>query len=175
MANKQQSDTHFFNSFSLVLGILIAIAIILFAFARIYGGRAQAQTLAEEKLLQDAVQKNVEPVAHVAIAGQDNSALAKLEPAPAAEATPAADVPANGEAAYQKICAACHATGVGGAPKVGDHAAWGPRIAQGKDTLYKHAIGGFQGSKGVMPPRGGTTWPDDIIRAAVDHMVSLNK
>ena len=173
MAQNQNSDTHFFNSFSLVLGILIVIAILLFAFGRYYGGKLQAQTIAEDPLLQQAAQKNLQPVAHVAIAGQDNSALAKLEPA--AEAAPAADVPANGEAAYQKICSACHAAGVGGAPKIGDHAAWAPRIAQGKDTLYKHAIGGFTGSKGVMPARGGTTWPDDIIRAAVDQMVSLNK
>ncbi|MFO1465294.1 MAG: c-type cytochrome [Steroidobacteraceae bacterium] len=173
MANKQDSDTHFFNSFSMVLGILVAIAIALFVFARYYGTSLQAQFIAEDKLLNNDVSANIQPVAHVAIAGQDNSALAKLEPA--AEPAPAADVPANGEAAYQKMCQTCHATGVGGAPKVGDHAAWAPRIAQGKDTLYKHAIVGFQGSKGVMPAKGGTSWPDDIIKAAVDHMVSLNK
>jgi len=64
---------------------------------------------------------------------------------------------------------------VAGAPKVGDHAAWDARIAQGKETLYKHAIGGYQGGKGVMPAKGGTSWPDDTIKAAVDYMVSLNK
>ncbi len=173
MANKQDSDTHFFNSFSLVLGILVAIAIVLFVFTRYYGGSLQAQINAEDKLLDGGVAANIRPVAHVAIAGQDNSALAKLEPA--AEPAPASDVPANGEAAYQKMCQTCHASGVGGAPKAGDKADWGPRIAQGKDTLYKHAIAGFQGSKGVMPAKGGTSWPDDLIKAAVDHMVSLEK
>ena len=54
--------------------------------------------------------------------------------------------------------------------KIGDHAAWGPRIAQGKDTLYKDAING----KGAMPPKGGTSWPDATIRMTVDYMVSLN-
>ena len=69
------------------------------------------------------------------------------------------------------MCSACHATGVNGAPKVGDHAAWGPRIAQGKEVLYKDAIAG----KGNMPAKGGTTWPDATIRMTVDYMVSLNK
>ena len=173
MANKQDSDTHFFNSFSLVLGILVAIAIVLFAVARIIGGEAQARSLENDPLLVSKIHENLDPVAHEAIFGQDNSALAKLEGG--AAAAPVADLPANGEQAYQKICSACHAAGVGGAPKIGDHSAWDARIAQGKETLYKHAIGGYQGGKGVMPARGGTSWPDEIIRSAVDHMVSLNK
>jgi cytochrome c5 len=90
--------------------------------------------------------------------------------APASSA-PAAAVPTTGEQAYTQVCSACHGTGVNGAPKIGDHAAWGPRIAQGKDTLYKDAISG----KGNMPAKGGTTWPDATIRMAVDYMVSQNK
>ena len=78
---------------------------------------------------------------------------------------------ATGEAAFNKVCSACHGTGINGAPKVGDHAAWAPRIAQGKDALYKSAIGG----KNAMPPKGGTNWPDATIRMTVDYMVSLNK
>jgi cytochrome c5 len=105
----------------------------------------------------------------VAIAGKDNSALAALS-APAG-AAPAVNVPTTGEQAFTQVCSACHATGVNGAPKVGDHAAWAPRIAQGKDTLYKTAIAG----KGNMPPKGGTNWPDATIRMTVDYMVSLNK
>ncbi len=173
MAKKQNSDTHFFNSFSLALGVLVFIAIGLFVLARLIGSAAQTRNVESEPMRLKTVQANIEPVAHVAIAGRDNAALAKLE-APAQGAA-AADLPANGEAAYQKICAACHAAGVAGAPKIGDRADWGPRIAQGKDTLYKHAIGGYQGGKGIMPAKGGTTWPDDLIRAAVDHMVALNK
>jgi len=172
VAKQQNSDTHFFNSFSLVLGILVAIAIVLFAVARNVGGDIQGHNVSIDPILVKKVHDNIEPVAHVAIAGQDNSALAKLDGAAAA---PAADLPANGEQAFQKICSACHAQGVAGAPKVGDHSAWDARIAQGKDTLYKHAIGGYQGGKGVMPARGGTSWPDDTIKAAVDYMVSLNK
>lgn len=166
MSNTESSDTHFFNSFSLVLGILIVVAIILFGVARSIGADTQARDVLLDPMHLKDVQQNIAPFAHVAIAGKDNSALAVVT-APAA----AADVPATGEQAFMKVCSACHSTGVNGAPKIGDHAAWGPRIAQGKETLYKSAIGG----KGNMPPKGGTNWPDAAIRMTVDYMVSLNK
>lgn len=74
------------------------------------------------------------------------------------------------------VCTACHSTGVAGAPKVGDKAAWEPRIAQGTEVLYKHAIGGFTGKSGTMPPKGGRTdLSDDEVKAAVDYMVSKAK
>ena len=168
MSKNDSSDTQFFNSFSMVLGLLIAFTIVLFAFARSIGSEIQRHNVLEDPLAQENVQKNTEPFARVAIAGQDNSALAALtKPAAAAPV----NVPATPEAAFQQVCSACHATGVNGAPKIGDHAAWGPRIAQGKETLYKDAIAG----KGNMPPKGGTNWPDDTVRKVVDYMVSLNK
>jgi cytochrome c5 len=169
VSQNKSSDSQFFNSFSMVLGILIAFAIVLFAVARSIGADTQGRDVLEDPLAMDNVQKNTEPFAQVAISGHDNSALAAVTQ-PAA-AGPAANVPATPELAFQSVCSACHTTGVNGAPKIGDHAAWGPRIAQGKETLYKDAIGG----KGNMPPKGGTTWPDDTIRKVVDYMVSLNK
>ena len=104
----------------------------------------------------------------MAVAGQDNSAL-KIESV--GPPTAAAALPADGTAAYETACSACHGAGIAGAPKVGDKGAWGPRIAQGKDTLYNHAIQGFNGKTGVMPAKGGRAdWPDDLIKQAVDHM-----
>ena len=95
-------------------------------------------------------------------------------PAPAPAAAPApAPVAENtvGKSVYGKTCAMCHAAGVAGAPKPGDKAEWGPRIAQGKDTLYKHAIEGYTGSKGMMPAKGGAAnLTDDEVKAAVDYM-----
>jgi cytochrome c5 len=167
VSNTRSSDTHFFNSFSLVLGILILFAIILFGVARSIGADTQGQAVLLEPLHLRDVRANIAPLAHVAIAGKDNSALAIVT----AGGASAADVPITGEQAFTKVCSACHATGVNGAPKMGDHAAWGPRIALGKETLYKDAIAG----KGNMPPKGGTTWPDATIRMTVDYMVSLNK
>ncbi len=167
MSKPESSDTQFFNSFSMVLGVLIFFAIVLFAVARTVGEDTQQQNVLLDPLHIKEVDHNIAPYAHEAVAGQDNSALAALT-APK-EAAP--DIPTSGDQAYTKVCSACHGAGINGAPKVGDHAAWGPRIAQGKETLYSHAING----KGAMPARGGTTWPDATIRMAVDYMVSLNK
>ena len=69
----------------------------------------------------------------------------------------------NGEAVYSGLCIACHGTGVAGAPKFGDHAAWKARIAQGYDTLVKHATEGYKG----MPAKGGGADldPQEVARA----------
>jgi len=94
----------------------------------------------------------------------------------ATAATPAAAPAADGKKVFDMSCAACHATGVAGAPKFGDKAAWAPRIAQGISVLYGHALGGFQGKGGVMPPKGGnTSLPDADVKAAVDFMVAAAK
>nr|WP_309574713.1 c-type cytochrome [Moraxella osloensis] len=77
-----------------------------------------------------------------------------------------------GEKLFGSVCATCHTAGLMGAPKLGDKADWAPRIAQGKDTLYKHAIVGYQGKSGVMPARGGSQASDEEVKAAVDYMVS---
>src|SRR5689334_12838775 len=160
-----KQDSHFFNNFSLVLGILFAVTLGLFAFARHVGAEHQGKQVTTDPRYEDSVKERLQAVDRVAVAGQDNSAL-KIEAA--GPAAPAAALPADGTAAYQAACVACHGAGIAGAPKVGDKAAWGPRIAQGKATLYKHAVEGFQGKAGVMPPKGGqAAWPDDLIKQAV--------
>lgn len=105
-------------------------------------------------------------------------------PAPAASTTaPAAPAAGSsgggasadagkGKATFDATCAACHGTGVAGAPKVGDKAAWAPRLKEGSNTLYEVALKG----RGAMPPKGGnTSLPDADVKAAVDYMVSLVK
>jgi cytochrome c5 len=81
----------------------------------------------------------------------------------------------SGKALYNSVCMACHAAGVAGAPKFGDKAAWAPRLAHGANTLYEHAIKGFQGKSGMMPPKGGSQAPDTDVKAAVDYMVAAAK
>jgi cytochrome c5 len=77
----------------------------------------------------------------------------------------------DGAGIYARACATCHATGLAGAPKLGDAADWGPRIAQGEALLHEHAIKGFTGKKGMMPPKGGfVNLSDDEVKAAVAHM-----
>lgn len=107
-----------------------------------------------------------------------DTAASPNTPAPvAAPAAPAAPVAENtvGKSVYGKTCALCHAAGVAGAPKPGDKADWGPRIAQGMDVLHKHAIEGFTGAKGQMPARGGATLSDDDVKAAVAFMVDQSR
>jgi cytochrome c5 len=83
---------------------------------------------------------------------------------------------ADGKTIFNTVCFACHATGAAGAPKAGDKAAWAPRIAQGMDVLKQHALHGFKGKKGVMPPKGGRAdLPDADIEGAVEYIVSLAK
>jgi cytochrome c oxidase subunit 2 len=92
--------------------------------------------------------------------------------APAAGAPAAAAKPADGKSVYDTTCMACHSTGAAGAPKLGDKAAWAPRLKEGNATLYKVALSG----KGAMPPKGGnTTLSDDAVKAAVDYMTSQVK
>ncbi len=95
--------------------------------------------------------------------------------APAPAAAPAAENTV-GKSVFGKTCSMCHAAGVAGAPKPGDKADWGPRIAQGKDVLYKHALEGFTGAKGMMPARGGgASLTDDEVKAAVDFMADQSR
>jgi cytochrome c5 len=75
-------------------------------------------------------------------------------------------------ALYAQSCAVCHAAGVANAPKLGDKAAWAPRLAAGVDGLTSSAIKG----KGAMPPKGGVAAASDAdIKAVVSYMVSAVK
>ena len=92
--------------------------------------------------------------------------------AAAPAAAMAADGKIDGEALYTAKCSACHASGVLGAPIVGNKDLWSPRIEQGVDTLYTHAMNGFNN----MPARGGAAdLSDDQVKAVVDFMVSKAK
>jgi cytochrome c5 len=105
---------------------------------------------------------------------------AAAAPAPAAVAAAPAPAPAPAAAAaatatpalYTQACQVCHAAGVAGAPKLGDKAAWAPRLAAGVDGLTASVIKG----KGAMPPRGGAmTASDADIKAVVAYMVDSVK
>lgn len=109
-------------------------------------------------------------------AAEARAAAATAAATPAASAASTAGAPAAeasiGEQTYKKTCSVCHGTTALGAPMMGHKDEWAPRIAQGKDTLYKHALEGFTGEKGAMPAHGGNpALDDDTVRAAVDYMV----
>jgi cytochrome c5 len=78
----------------------------------------------------------------------------------------------RGEEIWQGTCEACHAEPASGAPLVTDKAAWAPRLAKGKEALYRSALRGFSGPKGTeMPARGGNaSLTDAQVKSAVDYM-----
>ena len=79
---------------------------------------------------------------------------------------------ADGAKTYKKACKMCHGSGMMGAPKFGDKAAWTDRVAKGMDTLNDHAINGF----GKMKPKGGKkSLSDEDVKAAVTYMVDAVK
>ena len=109
----------------------------------------------------DAAAATAVAAAKTAMAGVMSTAAA----APAAAATGAAP------ALFAQVCQACHAAGVAGAPKVGDKAAWAPRLAQGIDGMTATVIKG----KGAMPPKGGSTASEGEIKAVVTYMANASK
>lgn len=116
--------------------------------------------------------------APVAPAANGTAVPAVAAPAAPVPVVPTAAVPVAaagldaGKKVFDSACVVCHGAGIAGAPKFADKAAWAPRLIQGSTTLYEHAIKGFQGKAGVMPPKGGSAASDSDVKAAVDYMVS---
>jgi cytochrome c5 len=109
--------------------------------------------------------------AGTAAAGPSAEVVAALAAANKSAAPAGAAAGAAVPALYTQVCAVCHAAGVAGAPKLGDKAAWAPRIGAGIDALTASAIKG----KNAMPPKGGSTAPDADIKAVVQYMVNAVK
>lgn len=169
-----KQDTHFFNVFSVVIGLLVVVALVLLALARTIGNHTQVPETYADKSYVQGVEERTRPLVRVAVAGRDNSALVIKGLAQSSEIKLA--VPTDGASLYEAVCKTCHATGLAGAPKTGDKGLWGPRIAQGKATLYDHAIKGYTGKTGAMPAKGGRTdLSDDLIKAGVDYLLDQVK
>ena len=180
-------DRRFYEMFTLVIGALVAFTIFIFIVANHVAAKTQIEWVNEERAHSGAIEERLAPIGKVAITGQTPAepAAAEPQPAPAGGETPAAagetaatgaTTAASGEKIYNEACFACHAVGVAGAPKLGSKDEWAPRIAQGMPTLVEHATKGFQGQKGVMPPKGGRAdYSDEQIAAAVQYMVDSVK
>jgi cytochrome c5 len=118
---------------------------------------------------QITVEERIRPIGQVVIAGEAITPPPDVDEPAVAELL-VADL--DGEAVYARACTTCHGPAIAGAPRTGDPAHWQERLEQGMDTLVEHAILGFQGETGFMPPRGGHPGlTDEQVRDAVQYMV----
>jgi cytochrome c5 len=128
---------------------VVPIAVVCFFASGLHDQRAEASTMTPE-----ALRDRLQPVAHVMVTAAPAGAKTLL----------------TGQQVYESVCTACHGEGVAGAPKVGNKAAWSPRIAQGFNVLVKHALEGYIGKSGTMPSKGGGSFEDVEVARAVAFM-----
>ena len=165
-------DLDFLKRFSMVIAFLSALTLGLILFAiYLHDGQPHEANPVEAA----RIESRIAPAGDVYAGATGQAAKAAADAAALAAAK--ANVPFEGRTSGEEIfnngpCAGCHKTGAGGAPML-NAAGFGARAAKGKDTLYKHAMEGFQGTSGVMPARGGMPGlSDDQIKATVDWMLS---
>jgi cytochrome c5 len=164
-------DQKFFDMYSLVIGILAIFAVAVLVLAMKMSDLTQGLYTTDSAEYQASVEARLRPVGQVYLPGEEASAAAP-QVAEATHSEPVATA-MSGPQVYNAACIACHGSGIGGAPTVGDATAWQARTAQGNDALYLHAIEGYTGSTGFMPQKGGRMdLSDDEVRGAVDYMVS---
>ncbi len=155
----KEGDKKFFTLFTIVV-IALSILMIVFYFLGDKYGSNEKSPLTEATLTEPVIGAPTEVMQDAVPSddGMDDTATA-------------AAGSVDGKAVYENVCVACHAGAIPGIPKLGDKADWEPRIAQGNDVLYDHAINGFMGAAMLMPPKGGADISDEEVKAAVDYMV----
>ncbi|MBD9370473.1 c-type cytochrome [Xanthomonas sp. XNM01] len=164
-------DLEFLKRFSMVIGLLALVTLGLILLAMYLHGRVPPEV---SPTAATRTEQRIAPTG--AVYAGSTGAAAQAAAAAAAAARAASSVAyggtTDGSVIYQNLCGACHTNGVGKAPTL-DHAHWDARLAQGKETLYKHAIDGFTGPDGgIMPPKGGNPGlTDEQVQATVDWML----
>lgn len=159
----------------ILAAFIVPITVIALLTQFVTGGISVGKN--DPAMSDEAVAKRLKPVGELVLAGSPQAATATVAAsAPAAApmaAAPAATGGANkAKSIYDASCAACHGTGVAGAPKLGDKQAWAPRIKAGNATLYNSALKG----KNAMPAKGGnTSLADADVKAVVDYMVGQSR
>jgi len=121
-----------------------------------------ANAVSEKEL--SAIKERIKPVGSVCLEGDSTCGTAVA----------VSSGPRSGEDVYNAACMACHTTGAGGAPKIGEAPAWTDRIAKGNDVLYSSGINGIAGT-GMIAKGGCMNCSDDEIKAAVDFIVESSQ
>jgi len=166
----RDQDQQFFDSFMLVIGILIGVAVGIYFLAQRIAADTQGVAVLADPRVRAEVDARIAPIGQVLLIGDEE--LAEVQQAAAAAPAPV-DMPLTGAQVFNQNCYICHAApGVGGAPVIGDAAAWADRVAQGIDVLNQHALNGYQGQAGYMPPKGGfMALSDQEVIDAVQYML----
>ena len=154
-----QKDTDFMKVFvAIIIGLAVFMVLAILG-ANAISDRADSTDVKNDPMVQAAIEERIKPV------GEVNTAEV-------AQAAAGGSGAVDAKSIYQGTCFACHGTGAAGAPKLGDKGAWKDRIAKGMDTLFDHAINGFN----AMPAKGGNaSLSDDAIKAVVKYMVEESK
>ena len=163
-------DLEFLKKFSMVIGFLVLVT-----FGLMIGAYILHKSLPHE--VPDAVaQRTQARIAPVGAVYAGSTGAAKQAAATAAAAAAAASEVAyggtlDGSVIFNNLCTGCHTSGAGGAPTM-VAADWAARIPQGVDVLHQHAIEGYTGATGVMPPKGGNpALTDEQVISTVDWML----
>ena len=153
------NDSTFSRLFIIMILFMTVLSILLAVLASIASSGVNA------RLDERSDIENTKPLAErIAPVGQFAALTGSTE-------VPATSVILSGQEAYAG-CAACHGTGITGAPIPGQKSDWTDRIVQGIETLYDHAINGYTGAQGTMPAKGGNhSLSDESVKAAVDFML----
>lgn len=167
------SDRTFLHHFSvMIVGLAVLALFLIGAAVLIYRSSPSHSTRTDS----DAVLRRIAPVGAVYAGDTGRAAMqaAQEAAAKAAASQVAYGGTTDGKTIYDNLCHSCHTAGVAGAPKLGDKADWASRIAQGMDTLVKHAIDGYTGPDGnVMPPKGGNpALTDEQVHNTVEWIVA---
>jgi cytochrome c5 len=154
-------DKEFYTTFFALMGALAVFAILLVIVA------TKLTSDVSDYKPEEIVLENIKPVGQVYIAGESEP-----EAPPVADAAAASSGPKSGEEVYNSSCMSCHGTGAAGAPKLGDTAAWAPRIATGMDSLLANATNGLN----AMPPKGlCMACSEAELQGAIEYMVSKSQ
>lgn len=163
-------DQKFYDMYALVVGVLAIIALAIYIGVTKLSDMTQGVYTVDSAEYQAAVTDRIQPLGQVYLTGDSiNSEAPQVMEAEPAE--PVATV-LSGPQVYNEACNICHGPGIGGAPQISDPSLWTTLIAQGNDTLYQHALEGYTGEFGYMPPKGARMdLSDDEVKGAVDYMV----
>lgn len=165
-----QEHSSLFSGGTLTVIFVAVVAIVFYKYATSLDHFTK-NVHKREYEVHESVADRIRPFGRVKLPGDEHGpGELKVDEVPQAE--PHATT-LSGPQVFNEACIVCHGNGIGGAPTLESRAAWASRIAQGIDTLYRHAIEGYTGPTGYMPPKGARLDLSDAeVNAAVDYMLS---